>query len=70
MKHQGNSNSNQRQKRNLRFHGSKQTSDHAVWIRAAQHYAYMSQNDRRPGIRVWAANRAADCMDRADKARG
>ncbi|MCP1242894.1 hypothetical protein GOB86_09320 [Acetobacter lambici] len=70
MKHQGNSHSNRHPKRNHPFHGSKQASDHAVWIRAAQHYAYMSQNDRRPGIRVWAEERAADCMDRADKACG
>lgn len=70
MKQQGNSHSNRRPKRNHSFHGSKQTSDHDVWLRAAQHYAYMTQNDWRPGIRVWAKERAADCMERANRAHG
>lgn len=70
MKQQGNSHSNRRPKRNHSFHGSKQTSDHDVWLRAAQHYAYMAQSDRRPGIRVWAADRADECIERANRACG
>ncbi|MGE4522356.1 MAG: hypothetical protein AB7D19_07700 [Acetobacter sp.] len=50
--------------------GRGQSSDYDVWRRAAFHYGRMAKSDHRPGIRIWAAERAAECADRANKADG
>jgi hypothetical protein len=53
-----------------RARGRGQSSDYDVWRRAAFHYGRMAKSDHRPGIRVWAAERAAECANRANNAHG
>lgn len=43
-------------------------SDFTVWDRAAAHYRRIAHHDRRPGIRIWAADRAAECTAHARRA--
>lgn len=43
-------------------------TDLTVWERAAAHYRRLANRDPRPGIRQWAADRAADCMANARRA--
>lgn len=50
--------------------GRGQSPDCDVWRRAAFHYGRMAKNDHRPGIRIWAAERAAECADQANKSHG
>lgn len=62
----------QKQARGQKWKGPKRgapsASDYTVWCRAASHYGIMAKNDGRPGIRLWAAGRAAECEARANAA--
>ncbi|BCZ75962.1 hypothetical protein K6L44_10270 [Gluconacetobacter entanii] len=39
----------------------KPATDVTVWERAAAHYRRITQRDRRPGVKIWAAGRAQEC---------
>lgn len=52
-----------------RRHSPGSASDLTVWGRAAFHYETLAKKDSRPGIRIWAAERAAECAAKANAAR-
>ncbi|MFT9385542.1 hypothetical protein [Acetobacter sp.] len=36
-------------------------TDITVWERAVAHYRRIASRDRRPGVRIWAGQRVAEC---------